>query len=568
MKGGNILDKKTLDNYNYWLKSKFIDRCDREELLLLQDNEKEIEERFFSDLEFGTAGMRAVMGLGTNRINKYTIQKATQGLANYILKSKESKKNGVAIAYDCRLNSEELAKNTALVLAGNGIKAYLFKTVHSTPELSFAVRELDCIAGIVITASHNPKEYNGYKVYWSDGAQVVEPQASGIIEEVNKVEGFELIKSISEQEALKEGLLVYIPEELDTKYIETIKKQSLNREILEKDSFKIVYTPLHGTGGRPMKRAFKELGFNSVYFVEEQESPDGSFPTCLYANPEEKEAFRLGIELAEKVGSKICMANDPDADRIGIALKDKEGIWRFPNGNQIGIVLLDYILKNKKEISKKSAVISTIVSTPMLDVICKENNLKLFRTLTGFKYIGEKIREFEEGKLDFDYLLGFEESYGYLIGTHSRDKDGIEATLLIAEMAVFYEANGTSILEELEKLYKKYGYFKEGIVSVTKLGKNGIEEINRVMSFLRKEIKDELLGKKIMSKVDFSLGVQGFPNSNILQFILEDGSYITARPSGTEPKIKYYFGICDKTEERAEKKLYDMMSEFKRVFDK
>ena len=255
-------------------------------------------------------------------------------------------------------------------------------------------------------------------------------------------------------------------------------------------------------------------------------------------------------------------------DRIGIALKDKEGIWRFPNGNQIGIVLLDYILKNKKEISKKSAVISTIVSTPMLDVICKENNLKLFRTLTGFKYIGEKIREFEEGKLDFDYLLGFEESYGYLIGTHSRDKDGIEATLLIAEMAVFYEANGTSILEELEKLYKKYGYFKEGIVSVTKLGKNGIEEINRVMSFLRKEIKDELLGKKIMSKVDFSLGVQGFPNSNILQFILEDGSYITARPSGTEPKIKYYFGICDKTEERAEKKLYDMMSEFKRVFDK
>lgn len=559
------MDRKILEKYNYWLESEFIDKVDRERLADLKNNEKEIEDRFYSDLEFGTGGMRAVMGLGTNRINRYTIQKATQGLANYILKNKVEGKDGVAIAYDCRLGSEQFAKDTALVLAGNGIKTYLFKTLHSTPELSFAVRELNCVSGIVITASHNPKEYNGYKVYWSDGAQVIEPQATGIIEEVNKVERFEQIKTISEEKAIDNGTLIYISEDMDTKFIEAVKKQALHRDLKGKDEFKIVYTPLHGTGGRPIKRVFEEMGFNSVYVVKEQELPDGNFPTCEYANPEDSKVFELSIKLAEEIGSKICMANDPDADRIGVALKDKNGEWRYPNGNQIGVALLNYLIESRKDISPKSAVISTIVSTPMLDTICKANNLKLFRTLTGFKYVGEKIREFEEGKVDYEYLLGFEESYGYLIGTHSRDKDAVVATLLIAEMELYYNSKGSSILEELEKLYKKYGYFKEGIISVTKLGQSGIKEIEEIMNYLREEITDELLDKKIISKQDFNIENGELPKSNVIQFILEDGTYITARPSGTEPKIKYYFGISDETDEKAEIKLKEMMEKFNRL---
>ncbi|MGL4788014.1 MAG: phospho-sugar mutase, partial [Cetobacterium sp.] len=481
------MDKFTLENYNNWLTSDYIDLKDREDLESIKGNETEIEDRFYTNLSFGTGGMRGVRGVGINRINKYTIRKATQGLANYILESASEigKKMGVAIAYDCRIGSEEYALNAALVLAGNGIKAYLFKSLRSTPELSFAVRELKCIAGIVVTASHNPQEYNGYKVYWNDGCQIIEPQASGVVNSVNAINSFDEIKLLTKEIAIQEGLLEYISDDMDTKFIEAVKKQIIHNEIPGKENFKIVYSPLHGTGGRPVKRVFNETGFKSIYIVTEQEQPDGNFPTCSYANPEDPAVFKLSIELADKVGATLCMANDPDADRIGVAVKDEKGEWIYPNGNQIGLLLMNYILENKKDIPKNSAVVSTVVSTPMLDIVAKEKGVKIFRTLTGFKFIGEKIREFEEGKYDATFLMGFEESYGYLVGTHARDKDAVVSTLLIAEMAAYYNSIGSSIPKELKKLYEKFGYYREGIIAITKKGKDGVEAISKIMSNLR-----------------------------------------------------------------------------------
>ncbi|MGX6590767.1 phospho-sugar mutase [Cetobacterium ceti] len=574
------MEKIVKEKYLEWLESDYIDEKDKEELKSIENKEKEIEDRFYTNLSFGTGGMRGVRGVGTNRINKYMIRKATQGLSNYIEKvsGEEGKKKGVAIAYDCRIGSVEFALNSALVLAGNGIKAYLFKSLRSTPELSFAVRELGTEAGIVVTASHNPQEYNGYKVYWKDGGQIIEPQASGIVNEVNKVENFNEIKFISEEEALEKGLLEYIDETLDTKYIEAVKEQIIRKDIPGKKDFKIVYSPLHGTGRRPVQRVLKEAGFESVYTVKAQEMPDGNFPTCSYANPEDPAVFKLGIELAEEVGAKICMANDPDADRIGIAIKNNEGTWIYPNGNQMGLLLMNYILENKKDIPTNGSIISTIVSTPMLDPIAKEKNIKVFRTLTGFKFIGEKIREFEEKKLDGTYLFGFEESYGYLIGTHARDKDAVVSTLIIAEMAAYYDSIGSSIDEELKKIYDKYGWYKEGIIAVTKKGKSGVEEIEKIMTSLKNHREKTLLGKNILRIKDFEQSLEkniltgeesviNLPKSNVIQFILEDGTYITGRPSGTEPKIKYYFCIIGKNSEDAEKKLKNTMEKFENLVD-
>ncbi|MGL5208632.1 phospho-sugar mutase [Cetobacterium sp.] len=563
------MDKFTLENYNNWLTSDYIDLKDREDLESIKGNETEIEDRFYTNLSFGTGGMRGVRGVGINRINKYTIRKATQGLANYILESagEIGKKMGVAIAYDCRIGSEEYALNAALVLAGNGIKAYLFKSLRSTPELSFAVRELKCIAGIVVTASHNPQEYNGYKVYWNDGCQIIEPQASGVVNSVNAINSFDEIKLLTKEIAIQEGLLEYISDDMDTKFIEAVKKQIIHNEIPGKENFKIVYSPLHGTGGRPVKRVFNETGFKSIYIVTEQEQPDGNFPTCSYANPEDPAVFKLSIELADKVGATLCMANDPDADRIGVAVKDEKGEWIYPNGNQIGLLLMNYILENKKDIPKNSAVVSTVVSTPMLDIVAKEKGVKIFRTLTGFKFIGEKIREFEERKYDATFLMGFEESYGYLVGTHARDKDAVVSTLLIAEMAAYYNSIESSIPKELKKLYEKFGYYREGIIAITKKGKDGVEAISKIMSNLRANVSDSLLGKTIVSKRDFSLGYEGLPKSDVIQFVLEDNTYITARPSGTEPKIKYYFCVVGKTEIEANEKLMKTMEDFQAFID-
>ncbi|WP_047381710.1 MULTISPECIES: phospho-sugar mutase [unclassified Cetobacterium] len=563
------MDKFTLENYNNWLTSDYIDLEDRKDLESIKDNEKEIEDRFYTNLSFGTGGMRGVRGVGINRINKYTIRKATQGLANYILEAsgETGKKMGVAIAYDCRIGSEEYALNSALVLAGNGIKAYLFKSLRSTPELSFAVRELKCIAGIVVTASHNPQEYNGYKVYWNDGCQIIDPQATGVVTNVNNVNSFEDIKLIDKDTAIEAGLLEYISEDMDTKFIEAVKKQIIHHEIPGKEDFKIVYSPLHGTGGRPVKRVFSETGFNSIYIVAEQEQPDGNFPTCSYANPEDPAVFKLSTELADKVGAKLCMANDPDADRIGVAVKDECGTWLYPNGNQIGLLLMNYILENKKDIPKNGAVISTVVSTPMLDAVAKEKGVEIFRTLTGFKFIGEKIREFEEGKYDATFLMGFEESYGYLVGTHARDKDAVVATLLIAEMAAYYASVGSSIPKELKKLYDKFGYYREGIIAVTKKGKDGVEAISKIMSSLRENVTDSLIGQNVISKRDFNTGYNGLPKSDVIQFVLEDNTYITARPSGTEPKIKYYFCVVGTTEKDADEKLAKAMKSFEAFVD-
>lgn len=563
--------------YEQWLNSEVIDKADKEELLSIKDNEKEIDERFYTDLAFGTGGMRGVRGIGTNRMNKYMIRKATQGLVNYMLKvdADRARKEGVAIAYDCRIGSTEYALNTALVLAANGIKAYLFESLRSTPELSFAVRETGSLAGVVVTASHNPVEYNGYKVYWDDGAQIVEPHADGVVDEVNAIKDLSEIKIISEEEARSKGLIIDIGAEIDDKYIETIKKEAIQTDIQGKGDFKIVYSPLHGTGKRPVERVLKEMGFNAVYTVASQAEPDGTFPTVGYANPEEPAVFKLGIELAEEVGATICMANDPDADRIGIAVKDGDK-WVYPNGNQVGLLLMNYILENKKDIPANGAVISTVVSTPMLETVAKAHGVKVYRTLTGFKYIGEKIREFETGALDGTYLFGFEESYGYLIGTHARDKDAIVSSLVVAELAAYYASKGTNVANELRAMYDKYGWYKEGIISVTMGGKEGVSQIQGIMEKLRANPPKEINGVKAVTLKDFELQAETdivtgakteikLPKSNVIQVILEDGTYITARPSGTEPKIKYYFGVNAKTESLVEEKMESMKKAFTEI---
>lgn len=549
--------------YEKWLHSSLLSEDEKKELQAISSDEIELENRFYTDLSFGTAGMRGIRGIGRNRMNRYNVGKASQGLANYILKmtGEEGKKRGVAIAYDCRIDSEENAETTARVLAANGIKAYVFESLRSTPELSFATRELRAQAGVMITASHNPKEYNGYKVYWEDGAQIVEPQASGIVDSVNAVDVFQDVKTITLEEAKKQGLFCSIGKSIDDRFIEEVEKNAIHTEISGKENFPIVYSPLHGTGRVAVQRVLKEMGFLNVHTVAEQELPDGTFPTCPYANPEDHSVFQLSLDLADKVGAKLCITNDPDADRTGIAFLDKEGKWYIPNGNQIGILLANYIFTNKK-IPKNGAVISTIVSTPMLDPIAKAYGITLYRTLTGFKYIGEKIRQFEQKELDGVFLFGFEEAIGYLSGTHVRDKDAVVTSMLVAEMAAYYDAQGSSLYEELLKLYDKFGYYLEETIAITKKGKDGLEAIANTMKKLR-EIKPTVLcGQKVLEIRDFNENYNGLPKSNVLQYVLEDGSQVTVRPSGTEPKIKYYICVSDKAEITAKEKL----NQFKKSF--
>ena len=563
--------------YKKWLNSRYINKYEKTEIRELTKEKQ--KESFHKYLEFGTGGMRGIMGMGTNRMNIYMIRKATQGLSNYLINSNRDvgKNRGVVIAYDCRINSYEFALNSALVLCANGIKTYLFSSLRSTPELSFSVRELGCQTGIMITASHNPKEYNGYKVYWEDGGQLVEPQASGIIEEVNKTDEFEGVKLITQEEAEKLGLLNILNDELGEKYLENVKKESVLKDLPNKENFKLVYSPLHGTGGRPIKRLLNELGYKNVYIVEAQEKPDGEFPTCSYANPEEKKVFDLSIKLADEIGAKVCLSNDPDADRTGMMVKENNE-WIYLNGNQIGMLLLKYILDNKKDIPKNGAVVTTIVSTPILDKIAKERNLKVFRTLTGFKYIGEKIREFEEGKYENSFVFGMEESIGYLKGTYVRDKDGILGVMLLTEMTAYFESIGTSPIKELEKLYDKYGWYSEITYSVTREGMQGIEEIKKMMEELRKRDLKVLLDKKINIVRDYKLKKEKnylndseselfLPESDVIQYILEDETYITVRPSGTEPKIKYYIYTREKSKEEADKKLEDILNNFKKYME-
>jgi len=566
-----------MKKYVKWRESKNIFESERK--IIKNLSQLEIKNNFYKYLEFGTGGMRGIIGLGTNCMNTYMIRKATQGLSNYLISSSgvAGKNKGVVIAYDCRINSYEFALNSALVLCANGIKTYLFSSLRSTPELSFAVRELECQAGIMITASHNPKEYNGYKVYWEDGGQLVEPQASGIIEEVDKTDEFEDVKIVTQKQAEKLGLLNILNDELDSKYLENVKKESILKDLSNKENFKLVYSPLHGTGGRPVKRLLNELGYKNVYIVGAQEKPDGEFPTCSYANPEEKNVFNLSTKLADEVEAKVCLANDPDADRTGMMVKEGND-WTYLNGNQIGMLLLKYILDNKKEMPKNGAIVTTIVSTPILDKIAEERNLKVFRTLTGFKYIGEKIREFEEGKYDNSFVFGMEESIGYLKGTYVRDKDGILGVMLLTEMTAYFESIGTSSIKELEKLYDKYGWYSEITYSVKREGIQGTEEIKKMMEELRKRDLKVLLDKKINIVRDYKVKKEKnylndseselfLPESDVIQYILENETYITVRPSGTEPKIKYYIYTKGKSKEEADKKLEDILNNLKKYME-
>ena len=562
--------------YNEWLNNPLFDANTKQELESIKGNGAEIEDRFYKDLEFGTAGLRGVIGVGTNRMNKYTVTKATQGLANYIIK-KNGQNRGVAIAYDSRKMSEEFSMETALCLNANGIKTYRFDSLRPTPELSYAVRELGCIAGIVITASHNPPEYNGYKVYWDDGAQIVEPIDKEIIEEVNNITDFSTIKTISYEEAKSKGLFNVIGEEIDNKYLAELKKLIVNKEAID-EMQKDINSPLHGTGGRLVKRILKEVGFENVYVVKEQEEPDGNFPTVSYPNPEDPKAFVLALDLAKKVDADIVLANDPDADRFGMYVKDtKTKEYVQFNGNMSGNLIAEYILSQKKakgDLPANGAIIKTIVSSNLTDAIAKEYGVKLFSTLTGFKNIAKIIKDFETNN-SYKCLFAYEESYGCIIGTHARDKDGIVAVMTICEAAAYYKKHGLTLWDQMQKMYEKYGYYKEKTISITLKGAEGAVQIKKMMENMRNNPAKEVAGLKVISFGDYQKqeiisangekSSTGLPKSNVLYFDLEKNSWVCVRPSGTEPKIKFYMGICGENMEDADLKLNKLEEAMKKM---
>lgn len=571
-----------LDEYTKWLESDFIDEDTKNELIKIKDDKKEIEDRFYKNLEFGTAGLRGIIGAGTNRMNQYTVSKATQGLANYIIKNNGQNK-GVAIAYDSRHMSKEFSEITANCLNANGIKTYVFESLRPVPELSYAVRKLGCTSGVMITASHNPSKYNGYKVYWDDGAQVVPPHDKGIIEEVNKIEKYEDAKTINKDEAIEKGLYNTIGKEVDDCYIEELKKLSLNPNVIkDQKDLKIVYTPLHGTGRKPVQRILKEIGFENVYTVPEQEEPDGDFPTVDYPNPEDKNAFKLALDLAKNKNVDIVLATDPDADRLGVYAKDSETGKYMPfTGNMSGMLIAEYILSQRKEkgiLNKNGALVTTIVSTDLAKAIAKEYNLKVFEVLTGFKYIGEKIRQFEESK-DYTYEFGFEESYGCLIGTYARDKDAIVAVMMLCEAAAYYKSKGLTLWDQMLNIYKKYGYYKEDVMSLTFEGADGAEKIKEILNNLRtnpllkiwkykvlefRDYKEE----KIINMLTKDEKKTQLPNSNVLYYELENNCWCCVRPSGTEPKIKFYIGVKEKKEEEADNAIKQIKEELLKYIQK
>ena len=553
--------------YESWLNNPYFDEKTKDELRSIADDDKEIKERFYRDLEFGTAGLRGIIGAGTNRMNIYVIRKTTQGLANYI-HSVDEKSGGVAIAYDSRHMSPEFAREAALCLAANGIKAYIFESLRPTPELSFAVRKLGCIAGINITASHNPPKYNGYKVYWQDGAQITPPHDTGIMAEVKKVTDFKTVKTMSKEEAKKAGVYQVIGSEIDDTYITELKKQVLHMDAIKEAAkdLKIVYSPLHGTGNIPARRVLKELGFENVYVVKEQELPNGDFPTVSYPNPETDEAFDLGLQLAEEVGADLVLATDPDADRLGVRVRDKNGEYHTLTGNMSGCLLADYEIGQRKVITglpDDGALIKTIVTTNMADAIAEYYHVRLIEVLTGFKYIGQQIPGFEKSGKG-SYLFGFEESYGCLIGTYARDKDAIVATMALCEAAAYYKTKNMTLWDAMISLYERYGYYKDEISSITLEGIEGLEKIEKIMSALRKNPPKKLGNYKVHTFRDYEedkivnvgTGVikpTNLPASNVLYFDLSDDAWLCVRPSGTEPKVKIYYGVkgtslCDADE--------------------
>lgn len=546
------------EKYEGWLSNPYFDENTKDELRSIAEDDNEIKERFYKDLEFGTAGLRGIIGAGTNRMNIYTVRKATQGLANYIMKNGGQAK-GVAIAYDSRRMSPEFADEAALCLAANGIKAYVFESLRPTPELSYAVRSLGCIAGINITASHNPPEYNGYKVYWEDGAQITPPHDKGIMAEVEAVTDYNTVKTMGLEEAKKTGLYEVIGQEVDDGYIAELKKQVIHQDSIDAvgKELKIVYSPLHGTGNIPARRILKELGFENVYVVKEQELPDGEFPTVSYPNPEAKEAFELGLALAKEVDADLVLATDPDADRLGVYVKDaKSGEYKVLTGNMSGCLLADYEIGQRKEVSglpDDGYLIKTIVTSNLADAIAKGYNIGLIEVLTGFKYIGQQILGFETtGK--GTYLFGFEESYGCLIGTHARDKDAIVATMALCETAAYYKTKGKTLWDAMVDMYDKYGYYKDDIQSITLKGIEGLQKIQEILETLRKNPPMEVGGYKVLKVRDYQADTiqdvatgdvtqTGLPTSNVLYYDLTDDAWLCVRPSGTEPKVKFYYGI-------------------------
>lgn len=570
-----------LEKYKFWLKDSYFDEKTKEELLAIAEDKNEIEERFYRDLEFGTGGLRGIIGAGTNRMNIYTVRKATQGLANYILKEKTQEK-GVAIAFDSRNMSHEFAQEAALCLAANGIRAYIFPSLRPTPELSFALRKLGCTAGIVVTASHNPPEYNGYKVYWEDGAQITAPRDRQIIEEVQAVTDFDMVKTMSCENAVRAGLYEVISSEMDDCYMEELKKLVVRPEVIRRQAknLKIVYTPLHGTGNIPVRRILRELGFEQVYVVKEQELPDGDFPTVSYPNPEDKKAFALALKLAEEVEADVVLATDPDADRLGIYAKDtRDGVYKSFTGNMSGMIILEYLLSQKKELGllpDNGAIVTTIVSGKMSAEIAKRYKMKRIETLTGFKYIGEQIKFFEQNH-SYDFQFGYEESYGCLVGTHARDKDAIVAVMALCEAAAYYKEKGISLCEQMKNLYETYGFFKENLCTVTLKGQDGAKKIASIMERIRKEVPQTIGGKRVTQFRDYQKEIlmdyvkeeqktTGLPKSNVLYFELEDGTWCCIRPSGTEPKIKFYIGIQGENELQAQKRIEEMTEAVKNCF--
>ncbi|HSQ88650.1 phospho-sugar mutase, partial [Romboutsia sp.] len=525
-----------MKKYKEWASNPYFDDETKKELLELENNEKEIEDRFYKDLEFGTAGLRGVIAAGTNRINKYTVRRATFGLANYIIKNttEEEKNRGVVIAHDNRHMSREFCIETANTLAACGIRAYIFDDLRTTPELSFALRNLNAIAGVVITASHNPPEYNGYKVYWEDGAQVMPHIANAITEEINSIHDYSKIPTINDE---NKDLVIMLDKEADTAFIEAVKKQVIRKELIKKvaKDFKIVFTPLCGTGNVPIRRALSEVGFENIIVVKEEEKPDPNFAGLDYPNPEEKKALNRGINLAKEVGADLVIATDPDCDRVGVAVKTTSKEYVLLTGNQIGGMLTNYIiegLKEKNELKENSALIKTIVTSEFGADIAKENNVDVLNVLTGFKFIGEKIKLFEQSN-EKTYVFGYEESYGYLVGTHARDKDGVVASVLIAEMAAFYYSKGLSLYEGLVELYKKYGFFKEETISLTLKGIQGLAKIKDIISYFRENDIKSINNTKVLDVKDYSKGIDNLPKADVLKYFLEDGSWVAIRPSGT-----------------------------------
>lgn len=560
------------ETYNNWVENHYFDEKTRQELISIKEDEKEIEDRFYKNLEFGTAGLRGIIAAGTNRINIYTVRRATFGLANYILKntSKEEQARGVVIAHDNRFMSREFCIETANTLAACGIKAYIFDGLRTTPELSFAVRKLHTIAGVVITASHNPPEYNGYKVYWEDGAQVMPEIANAITEEINAIEDYSTIPTLSEE---NKDLVVLLDDKQDTAFIEAVKTQVIRKELVEKvgTDFKIVYTPLCGTGNVPVRRALKEAGFENVLVVKEEEMPDSNFAGIEYPNPEDKKALTRGIELAKAEGADLVMATDPDCDRVGVAVRTTSGEYAMLTGNQIGGMLTNYIIESQKAENKlkdNGVLIKTIVTSEFGADIAKANNLEVMNVLTGFKFIGEKIKLFEENNNEKTYLFGYEESYGYLVGTHARDKDAVVASLLIAEMAAYYYSKGMSLYEGLQELYKKYGYFKEETISLTLAGKEGLEKIAEIISYFRNTNIESINNKKVVEVKDYAKGIDGLPKSNVLKYFLEDESWVAVRPSGTEPKLKFYIAVKGNDEAECDTKVAGIKANIDEIVNK